>query len=155
MLVRSANINDVCNIKHLILELESFHNMLMPDIFKDKVEANIDKQIKNILRRNNSAVFIAEIDNAAAGMIQVSIKNVKPDVFLKGREYALLENFIVKTEYRNLGIGKMLLCAGEDYAKSLNIRCIELNVYEINNNAVKFYERYGYAVKLRRMKKDI
>lgn len=155
MLIRLANINDVCNIKLLILELENFHNLLMPDIFKDKVEANIDNQVKNILRRNNSAVFIAEIDNAAAGMIEVSIKKVKPDVFLKEREYALLENFIVKDEYRNLGIGKMLLCAGENYAKSLNIRYVELNVYEINSSAIEFYERCGYSAKLRRMKKEI
>lgn len=155
MNVRMANIRDIREIELLILELENLHGLLIPDMFKTGPDASIVKQIKNILKRNNSIIFVAEIENVIAGMIQVTIKNVKPGVFLKARKYALLENLIVKNEYRNYGIGKTLLNFSENYAKSQNVQCIELNVYEANNNAVEFYKSQGYATKLRRMKKDV
>lgn len=155
MNLREANIRDVKDIERLIIELANLHGMLLPDMFEVKKDAGFNKQVKNILRKNNSVIFVAEIENVIAGMIQVTIKNVRLGVFLKARKYALLENLIVKSDYRNQGIGKILLNAAESYAKFQDVQCIELNVYEINNNAVEFYKSQGYAAKLRRMKKDV
>lgn len=63
------------------------------------------------------------------------------------------EGLVVDLAWRRRGIGKRLARAVERWALALGARWIELNVYEFNAEARRFYESLGYnplSTKLRK-----
>jgi GNAT superfamily N-acetyltransferase len=52
-----------------------------------------------------------------------------------------LDDFFVKEEYRNLGIGKKLMDEVVMFAKEVNVNQVRWAVLEWNDLAIKFYEK--------------
>lgn len=95
-------------------------------------------KIKNI-GADREAVFVALADDVAAGFIHVE----KYDV-LYFETMANILGLAVKAEYRNNGIGKMLMNAAEKWALDNNIRSMRLNSGISRTNAHEFYRHLGY-----------
>jgi GNAT superfamily N-acetyltransferase len=63
-----------------------------------------------------------------------------------GGRVAILEDMIVRPEYRNKGYGSKLLGAAADFAKSAGCLRITLLTDKANKNAQKFYKRHGFEL---------
>lgn len=57
-----------------------------------------------------------------------------------------LEDFIVKNELRNMGIGKQLFKRFIQIAKERNCALAKWEVLDWNNDAIRFYEREGAEI---------
>jgi ribosomal protein S18 acetylase RimI-like enzyme len=66
-----------------------------------------------------------------------------------------LIDIIIEKEYRNMGIGKMMLSFLEEKAKEHGISSIEVPVYAFNKRASEFYENNGYHKYVERKVKEI
>ena len=66
-----------------------------------------------------------------------------------------IEEICVDEKCRKNGIGKMLMLEAENVAEKLNCKRIELNCWEFNETALKFYEEIGMETKRRIMEKKI
>ena len=53
-------------------------------------------------------------------------------------------NIVVKKDFRNNGIGSLLLDYLISYSKSINLKTITLEVNEINIPAIKLYEKFDF-----------
>lgn len=62
----------------------------------------------------------------------------------KGKFY--LGMLTVQPDIQATGIGKNLLAAAEDYAKSKNVDCIEMTVISIRQELIAWYQRRGYKL---------
>jgi ribosomal protein S18 acetylase RimI-like enzyme len=87
--------------------------------------------------------FVNEINKP----IQIIARNEKNEIIggLYGRSiWGTLEikTFVVKTEYRNEGIGQKLINEAEVEAKKRNCRFISLDTFSFQ--APKFYEKLGF-----------
>ena len=71
------------------------------------------------------------------------------------RRYAVIENLVVKSEFRKQGIGRILVDEVQEWAIAKGARSIELNVYEFNETAISFYEGLGYRNLSRKMSKEL
>jgi GNAT superfamily N-acetyltransferase len=60
----------------------------------------------------------------------------------KGR-CVYLEDFLVKSEFRGLGIGDMLFKEMLEICKNLNVRLITWQVLDWNKAAIRFYDKYN------------
>ena len=56
----------------------------------------------------------------------------------------LLGHLFVTEKYRGLGIGRMLVQKGIDYARGSGSRCLWLETQNINYPAIQFYQRLGF-----------
>ncbi len=65
---------------------------------------------------------------------------------------AFIHSLHVKKQYRNQGIGKMLLAKAIEMAKDYGIKCIDLTVDPQNKTAIKLYKNFGF--KINRLKKN-
>jgi ribosomal protein S18 acetylase RimI-like enzyme len=63
-----------------------------------------------------------------------------------GKSRAYIYGFRVKPSYRGLGVGSCLLSAAEADLARREYRWISLNVGRQNEDALRFYKRYGYQV---------
>jgi GNAT superfamily N-acetyltransferase len=88
-----------------------------------------------------SAVFVADVDDAVAGFITVYDEF---DSVRFGRR-AWVEDLAVDPGHRSQGLGKGLLDAAKDWARSKGASHLELDSAETRTDAHRFYEREGVA----------
>ena len=91
--------------------------------------------LKSELESNNSYFFVA--------------KNISGEIVCFAGIKVILDeadimNIVVKKDFRNNGIGSLLLDYLISYSKSINLKTITLEVNEINIPAIKLYEKFGF-----------
>ena len=90
---------------------------------------------------NEQYIYVAEDDEKIVGFIT-------GEIFKKKAWYNVqlgsINNIFVLEEYRNKGIGKALMQTMIDALKEVGITNIQLDTYNKNSKAIKFYERLGF-----------
>lgn len=91
------------------------------------------------LHNKDSVIFIAYFDNTPAGFVQLyssfSTVSLKP--------LYILNDLYVSHDYRNKGIGELLLNRAKDHCKFMGFKGLALET-ATNNPAKKLYERLGW-----------
>lgn len=101
-----------------------------------------DKQVKDKLAKldcEREAVFVAFIDESLVGYVHVEKYET---LYLE--TMANILGLAVKSEYRNKGIGKILMAAAEKWAFDNNIKTMRLNSGAERVSAHDFYRHIGY-----------
>ena len=99
---------------------------------------NFENEINNLQRmysEPNGGLILAIINNKTVGVVGIR-KFKKKDCELK-RMY-------VKTDYRNLGIGRLILEYAIKLAKKLNYNRIKLDTHDSMRTAIRLYLDYGF-----------
>lgn len=142
MIIRNVKSDDYDEILKLQLELEdvevNFDNNLKRHCYNTK--KGQEKLKKRILNKK-SIFYIAEENGEIVGFIDGYIAD---DEWWYEEQIAYLDHFIVKSEYRNKGIGTILLNSFEEKIKEYGITKIKLLVFQGNSNAIKFYKSNSY-----------
>lgn len=91
--------------------------------------------LKSELESTNSYFFVAKnISGEIVGFAGIKIILDEADIM----------NIVIKKDFRNNGIGSLLLDYLISYSKSINLKTITLEVNEINIPAIKLYEKFGF-----------
>jgi len=91
--------------------------------------------LKSELESNNSYFFVAKnISGEIVGFAGIKIILDEADIM----------NIVVKKDFRNNGIGALLLDYLISYSKSIDLKTITLEVNEINIPAIKLYEKFNF-----------
>lgn len=98
--------------------------------------------LKSELNNNNSLYFVAKKQNEILGFIGILINF----------DFTEITNIVVKKDFRNLGIGKMLLEKIIEETKKINKEMICLEVNENNISAINLYKKYRFEEVGRRKK---
>jgi len=99
-----------------------------------------------MVEQGNAIIWIAEEDgNGLIGQLFVSLLGNRPEL-ADGVTRAYIYGFRVRPQFRNNGIGTMIMHAVEDDIRERGFRQITLNVGQDNHAARRFYERLGYKV---------
>lgn len=100
---------------------------------------------------NDYNLFVALVNDEVVGFISLHIYQY---VHLKD-SLSRITALCVDAEYRSFGIGAKLLAYAEEYIKGKGCKIIELTSGIQREDAHRFYERYGYIEKRKRLVKDI
>jgi len=102
-----------------------------------------EKKIFEELRNSNDFYFIAFINGIAAGYIRM--KEEVSDVEIINRHKAIeLKRIYVLKEYYSKKIGAALMNFALDFAAEKNYELIWLGVWEHNERAKSFYDKFGF-----------
>jgi len=105
-------------------------------------ESNIkaaEKFLIDRFRLNECTVFIAKYENKAAGFTLL----YKTFSSVSMRPYYVLNDLYVNTDYRQKGIGQLLLEKAQAYCRSKNYKGLALET-AIDNPAQRLYEKLGW-----------
>jgi len=96
--------------------------------------------------KGNSVLWVAELPGA--GLIgQAFVQLISSRLELAdGLIRAYIYSVRVRSQYRNLGIGKKIMDTAEEDLRHRGFYYATLNVGKDNPNAQRFYERLGYKV---------
>lgn len=104
--------------------------------------------------QNINNIIVAEINNLVVGTIKYLIKEKLENSYTNYRKVLFIDALVVDVNHRKNGIGKILMQEMEKLAKDNNCSSIELNVWAFNDEAIKFYEKFGMSVKTMILEKN-
>ncbi len=120
IIIEEMSLNDLENIKNILTsEFDDFWNY---DILKEELESE------------NSRYIIAKLGNEIIGFAGIKIILDSADIM----------NIVTKKNYRNQGIGTLLLQNLISICKKSNLTSISLEVNEKNLHAIHLYKKFGF-----------
>lgn len=152
-LIRRAGADDYTQACELLDALDKVHRDRAPWMFHaPSAPPRSQRFFDELLASPDAAVFVAD----AGKLVGVAYGWLKsaPDfpVFIRQR-WGVLDGLVVDPDWRRRGIGRLLAQAFEQWALDLGAVWVELNVYEFNPEAYKFYQGLGYLPLATRMRK--
>lgn len=125
--------------------LNDLHVAQHPNIFQH-VNGHIHtrEDYVELLANPHAAVFIAEWDGQPAGFIQLAVRDIEDFSFMVPCRQVVVNSLYVHPQFRQHGLGEMLMLTGEEWAREMEAVCLTLNVYDFNTAARRLYEKMGY-----------
>ena len=150
--VRKAQNKDAVKIAKMLISIGELHHTGRPDIYRDNLQKYDENDILEFLKDENSPIFVATDENdEVAGYAFCQIKTVNQTDALVGRKYVYIDDFCTDEKYRRQNVGSTLMDYVKTEIKKMGIESIELNVWEFNDSAIKFYEKCGFVTLRREM----
>lgn len=119
--------------------------LLMTDLGYPATLAEMQVRFKNIFAHADYRTIIAVIDDEVVGMAGLC----KGVYYEKNGSYLRILAFVVKQTRRELGIGKILIRASEDWAVEQGVNTVLINSGNRDERkaAHVFYHKMGYVIK--------
>jgi ribosomal protein S18 acetylase RimI-like enzyme len=126
--------DDLNEVSKLYLEANQFSNT---DSIKNWTKKNLEffPKLSMVYENNNKII------GSISGNISENI--------------GYIDDIVVFKNYRNGGIGKMLLLNELENFKDLGIYTVKLWIHEKNNPAINFYKKFGFKTEYTTYSKDI
>jgi ribosomal protein S18 acetylase RimI-like enzyme len=154
--VREATADDYNSLCELFDEIDALHRDNLPHIFQKPNGAAREKDYYlGIIADENVTVLVAEVGEKLVGFVHAIVRDPPTMPIFVPRRYAIVDGIAVKSGFQNHGTGRILMDKMQEWALGKGASSIELNVYEINQSAISFYERLGYQSLSRKMSKEL
>jgi GNAT superfamily N-acetyltransferase len=149
-ILRIANLDDLSNLLEFEQRLIKAERPMDPSI-KDGNISYYD--ISEMIRARNSEVFVVELGHEIVASGYAKIIDDRP--YLKHKKQGYLGFMFVPEEHRGKGLNKLILNALIDWCIARNVFEIRLDVYDVNDPAIKAYRKAGFKNYLINMRFDI
>jgi GNAT superfamily N-acetyltransferase len=151
--IRRARLDDYDEACRLLDALDVFHRERVPWLFKEPSrQPRSEAHFADLLAGAASAVFVADAGRLVG--IAVGLIRTAPDfpIFVQQR-WGVLDALVVDPAWRRRGIGALLANSVETWAIEAGAPWVEVNVYDANAEARRFYEARGYLPVSTKMRK--
>ncbi len=137
---------DRASVRACGVELQDFERKIEPSL--PRGEAMADAYLDHVLERvgqHAGRLLVAEIAGEVVGFVAVlgRVPRDAPDD--EPIVHAYVSDLVVLPAHRGRGLGRQLLAAAEDHARSLGTRWLDIGVLWNNPEAARLYRRFGFA----------
>jgi diamine N-acetyltransferase len=150
--IRQATMGDYDALVALFDELDEFHRLARPDVFRRfDAPARTREQVGQWLAGPGSTVLVAEIDQKVVGLAVLLTR--PPPGFAGAVPHKVIEldNLVVQSGLRSQGIGRRLVEATVGWSRAQGASHVGVAVHAFNRDARRFYERAGFAPSIDRL----
>ena len=146
MTIRRALVKDMEGINNLLNQVLMVHHNGRPDIFKSNTKKYTDNELIDIINDDTKPIFVAVDENdfvmgyAFCVFVQHIDNNILTDI-----KTLYIDDLCVDENIRGKKIGSRLYEYVVDFAKSEGCYNVTLNVWSLNESAMKFYEKCGMS----------
>ena len=151
--IRNAILSDGERIIALLEQIGEYHHRGRPDIFKGGIKKYTPDDFKEILANPARPIFsaVGKDSGEVLGYAFCEIISYKDHPVFRDIKTLYIDDLCVDEKCRGMGIGFLLVEKCKAFAKDAGCYNIDLNVWEFNHSAVKFYEKCGMTVQRRRL----
>ncbi|MCI5584964.1 MAG: GNAT family N-acetyltransferase [Lachnospiraceae bacterium] len=144
MNIRPAVKQDIPGLRQLLLQVNLVHHQGRPDIFNYGKGKYDEKQLEELLEDSRRPIFVAVDENnrvlAHAFCLYQQHEN---DPVLTPVKTLYIDDICVLESCRGQHLGRKMYDYVVDYAREKGFYNITLNVWSLNESAMKFYEACG------------
>lgn len=109
--------------------------------------------LRQLILEEESEVMVVEMNNEIVATGYVKIKEDRP--YLKHKKQGYLGYMFVKKDQRGKGLNKLIMDALLLWCKDREIFEIRLDVYDVNEPAIRAYEKVGFKKLMINMRLNI
>ena len=144
MQIRRAKDTDLDGINKLLRQVLMVHHNGRPDLFKADAKKYTDAELLEIIRNDKKPVFVAvDEQNQVLGYAFCIWQQHVNNEILTDIRTLYIDDLCVDEERRGQHIGTALYEYVLAYAKEQGFYNVTLNVWSLNESAMKFYEACG------------
>ncbi len=144
MEIRRARVQDINGINNLLMQVCLVHHKGRPDLFKYGAKKYTDEELATIIQDDTRPIFVGV--NEAGRVLGYAFcifqqhlnNNILTDI-----KTLYIDDLCVDENIRGQHIGKQLYEAVLAFAKESGCYNVTLNVWSLNEGAMKFYEACG------------
>lgn len=150
-MVRFARKEDYEAINALRAPVCALHSNGYPALFKPVFAKDHQERVLKMMEDPEQDVLVAEENGQLLGFAMVEyIKREETNSMYAVHEAHIVEIGADETS-QGKGIGAALIQAVKDAAKVRGCRSVQLDVWEFNKSALRFYEKLGFVTLRRKM----
>lgn len=144
MLIRRAKETDMPGINSLLRQVLMVHHNGRPDLFKANAKKYTDEQLAELIADDKKPIFVCvdEQETVLGYAFCMWQQHVNNEI-LTDIKTLYIDDLCVDETRRGQHIGKSLYEHVLAYAKENNFYNVTLNVWSLNESAMKFYEACG------------
>ncbi|EOH92897.1 hypothetical protein UAW_02938 [Enterococcus haemoperoxidus ATCC BAA-382] len=144
--IKKITLNDLVALKALSIKTftDTFAKDNTPEDLKEYLDqAYTEEKLANELQNQDSEFYFIYSEDQLAGYLKINVNEAQTETI---EEDALeIERIYIDSNFKRLGLGKMLYHKAIERAKELNKTSIWLGVWEKNFSAMKFYHKMGFT----------
>ena len=156
MMIRSATRADILALSELYAEFHDFHVQRLPDQLRSPEPGEVDptefeRKVEEILAGEDAAMLVAESDGLIVGFAEAYVREASGNPYRHARRYGLLQSLGVTERLRHSGLGRTLVDAVEEWARSRGATEMRVETWEFEGGPLPFYQRLGYRTYERKL----
>lgn len=144
MILRTATEGDIPALRRLLEQVLQIHHRGRPDIFRPDTRKYTDAELQALLSDPKTPIFVAQAEAEILGYAFCQLQETVGSLLLHDRRSLYIDDLCVEEGQRGQGIGKALLDYVRSYAARQSCHSITLNVWALNQDALRFYEKNGF-----------
>ncbi len=145
MQIRKAKKEDIPALANLLLQVQALHAAGRPDLFCQGARKYRDDEIEEILANGSTPVFVAEQAGTVLGYAFCILETPAATASLKSVKTLYIDDLCVDETARGEHIGTALYDYVVAFAKESDCKRLTLNVWSLNESAMRFYEKRGLS----------
>lgn len=156
--IRKAGEGDVERIAFLSVDTTSLMSSLCPEGFGEGLRSRLNvedekKVFTEALADDDTGLFVAESAGEVIGFVTAVVERYSDDHITA--PFVTVQFLAVEKSSRRKGVGKALLEAAEDWARSKEISTVDLIVWASNEPAKALFREQGFISLETRMARKI
>lgn len=142
-MIRLANKLDIYRILELLQQVNKVHYDGRNDLFKLGTKYTFEDLEKLLLDKHRPIFVITDENDYVNGYCFCKHIEIKDDQLMQDIKTLYIDDLCVDENSRGLHLGSQLFNHVKQYAKENNYYNLTLNVWELNQPAMKFYQKMG------------
>lgn len=144
IVIRRAKEQDMDGINDLLCQVLMVHHNGRPDLFKAGCKKYTDDELKALIQDDTKPIFVAvDEQGKVAGYAFCVFQQHIDNNILTDIKTLYIDDLCVDEQIRGQRIGKRLYEYVLEFAKEQGCYNVTLNVWSLNESAMKFYEACG------------
>lgn len=144
MKIRRAEEYDISGLDRLLYQVQDVHAKGRPDLFCPGGKKYTDEELLAIIRDDERPIFVAADETGTIlGYAFCIFETQKDTSNVVGRKILYIDDLCVDEACRGQHIGKALYAHVVETARLAGCYHITLNVWQLNEPALRFYEACG------------
>ncbi len=143
-IIRRATEADIGRVSDLLLQVLTIHHNIRPDLFKPDCRKYNELELAALFGNDLRPVFVYEDENGVVQGYAMCILEQHPgNNILTDIKTLYIDDLCVDESTRGKGIGRKLYEYVKAYAKEQGCYNLTLNMWEGNEDAIRFYKGLG------------
>ncbi|MFC0189551.1 GNAT family N-acetyltransferase [Fictibacillus aquaticus] len=144
MIIRETK--DAALIASLNRHVQDVHVKMNPAHFKPFEQEPIQHFFESLIEKPNHKMLVAEDEGEPVGYAWIEIKHFPENAFKHAYDMLMIHQISINSTKRNMGYGTRMLEHIDELARERGINKVELDYWNDNTKAKRFYEKNGFVI---------